>query len=88
MTNPIRLCGGCAQEDDHPRHVHVLPDGNTVALHMDCCAISKHCEICRGQLGGVGGVAGNPKGAALREHLLTTGSHENRPGWTAPVLGG
>lgn len=84
MSNPVRTCAGCGQSDDHPRHVHALPDGTTFGLHMDCCAYSKNCEVCKAQLAGVGGVDKNPKGDKLREHLLTTGPGAKQPGWTAP----
>jgi len=52
---------------------------------MDCCAISKSCEVCLAQLEGVGGVAKNPKGDALRAYLITTGPAADKPGWTAPA---
>lgn len=84
MTAPVRNCVGCGGTDDHPRHVHALPDGTAFYLHMDCCAISKDCEVCKAQLEGVGGVEGNPKGDALRKHLVTTGPGADQPGWTAP----
>ena len=85
MTAPVRTCVGCGRADDHPRHVHALPDGTTFGLHMDCCAISKSCEVCLAQLEGVGGVAKNPKGDALRAYLITTGPAADKPGWTAPA---
>lgn len=53
---------------------------------MDCHVIVSDCEVCAAQLEGVGGVAGNPKGNALRSHLVTTGPGADQPGWTAPVL--
>ncbi len=88
MANPVRVCPICRGEDDHPRHVFDLtgPTGEQVtnAVHMDCCATAFNCEVCRAQLDGVGGVDGNPKGEALREHLLTTGPGADQPGWTAP----
>lgn len=89
MTNPVRVCPVCRGEDDHPRHVFDLtgPTGVTVtqAPHMDCCATAFNCDVCKAQLDGVGGVEGNPKGDALREHLLTTGPTADMPGWTAPA---
>lgn len=84
MTAPVRTCVGCGKSDDHPRHVHALPDGTTFSLHMDCCAISKSCEVCLAQLAVVGGIDGNPKGDQLRTALLTTGPGAEQPGWTAP----
>ncbi len=85
MSNPVRVCVGCGGQDDHPRHVHTLPDGTTFSLHMDCCAISKNCEICQAQLAGIGGIAKNPKGDKLREYLLGTGPGAKQAGWTAPA---
>lgn len=85
MSNPVRTCIGCAQTDDHPRHEHATPDGASVSYHMDCCAIARNCPVCKAQLAGVGGIAGNPKGDQLREHLLATGSDADQPGWTAPA---
>jgi hypothetical protein len=84
MSNPVRVCVGCAQSDDHPRCVVATPDGATVTYHMDCHAIIADCAVCKAQLEGVGGVAGNPKGDALREYLKTTGPGADQPGWTAP----
>jgi hypothetical protein len=83
MSNPVRTCLGCAQTDDHPRHETATANG-LVGYHMDCCAIARDCAICKAQLEGVGGVAGNPKGQMLRDHLLTTGPAPDQPGWTAP----
>lgn len=87
MANPIRTCIGCAQTDDHPRHVEATIAGD-VNWHLDCHAIVTGCDSCHAQLDGVGGVEGNPKGEALREHLLTTGPGADQPGWTAPETEG
>lgn len=90
-VNPVRVCPICSGQDDHPRHVLSLsgmgPDGGdlTVAPHMDCHAAMANCEVCQAQLEGVGGVKGNPKGQALRDHLETTGPGADQPGWTAPA---
>lgn len=88
MANPVRRCPVCAGVDDHPRHVFGLtgPDGNEVtqAVHMDCCATAFRCAVCTAQLDGVGGVEGNPKGEALRDHLLAPSPTADMPGWTAP----
>lgn len=84
-THPIRVCLGCAGEDDHPRHVLATPDGAEITYHMDCHAIASGCEICIAQLDGVGGVEKNPKGDKLRKHLATTGPGADQPGWTAPT---
>lgn len=83
MSNPVRTCLGCAQTDDHPRH-EIAGPGGVVGYHMDCCAIARDCEICKAQLDGVGGVAGNPKGDKLRKYLVSTGPAADQPGWTAP----
>lgn len=82
--NPIRTCPICSGVDDHPRHVQDI-GGNETHPHMDCCAVFRNCEVCKAQLEGVGGVKGNPKGDALRKHLITTGPGANQPGWTRPV---
>lgn len=82
--NPIRTCPICAGVDDHPRHIVPVGDAD-MPFHMDCCATARNCDICRGQLAGVGGVDGNPKGEQLREHLLTTSPEADTPGWTAPT---
>lgn len=82
MTNPVRVCVGCASTDDHPRHVIALPDGNVATYHLDCHAIVADCESCQGQL------ADAPEGAkgdALRDYLRTTGPDADLPGWTAPA---
>ena len=87
--NPVRTCNVCSQTDDHPRHVFGLigPTGVEVdqSPHLDCCATAFNCELCLAQLEVVGGVAGNPKGEALREYLVTTGPEADKPGWTAPA---
>lgn len=82
--HPVRNCVGCGTRDDHPRHVVALPDGNDANWHMDCHVLVADCPVCQGQLADVGGVKGNPKGDALREHLLTTGPGADQPGWTDP----
>jgi hypothetical protein len=85
---PLTTCLACTATDDHPKHLVVVAGpGNThadVRFHMDCHIVTSACEVCEAQLEGVGGVAGNPKGDALREHLLTTGPAPDQPGWTAP----
>lgn len=82
--NPVRTCIGCAQTDDHPRHVLNVGDVD-ISWHMDCHAIATGCPVCKAQLEGVGGVEGNPKGDELRAHLETTGPGADQPGWTAPA---
>lgn len=68
--NPVRGCIGCGRRDNHPRHVVVVGDAE-VPWHMDCHVIAAGCAVCEHQLAGVGGIDGNPKGDALREHLLS-----------------
>ncbi len=46
MSNPVRTCIGCAQTDDHPRHVIIAGDGVEVTWHQDCHAIATGCESC------------------------------------------
>jgi hypothetical protein len=67
MVNPIRVCIGCTQSDDHPRHVVGLPDGSDVYWHMDCHALATGCEVCAAQISGADGVIGDE----LRVHLTT-----------------
>lgn len=82
MSNPVRTCIGCAQTDDHPRHVIELGTGDIVTFHMDCHVIAAGCEICEAQIEGADGV----KGQELREHLQTTDSSSaSAPGWTRPT---
>lgn len=45
-TKPIRLCIGCGQHDDHPRHVI----NGQQPWHMDCHALATGCEVCTQQL--------------------------------------
>lgn len=85
MTAPVRPCLGCAAYDDHPRHVVLEVGGVELPMHMDCCAMARNCEVCKAQLEGVGGVKKNPKGDALRAHLVATGPEADKPGWTAPA---
>lgn len=66
MSNPLRPCIGCAQTDDHPRHVIALPDGSEVTWHMDCHRVATGCEVCSTQTAGAEG----SKGDELRAHLL------------------
>lgn len=82
MTAPVRTCLACGGRDDHPRHVFDVGIGADVTLHMDCCALTRDCEICKAQL------ADAPKGAKgdkLRDYLLKTGPRADQPGWTAPT---
>lgn len=81
MSNPVRTCIGCAQSDDHPRHVLATLDGAAVTWHMDCHSIATGCEICSAQIDGAKG----SKGDDLRKHLVKTGPDAKRPGWTAPT---
>jgi hypothetical protein len=42
----VRLCIGCGQTDDHPRHVTT----GQQPWHMDCHAMATGCEVCTAQL--------------------------------------
>jgi hypothetical protein len=66
MTSLIRVCIGCGQTDDHPRHVVVVGDGSEVPWHMDCHALTG-CEVCSSQIANADGA----KGDELRLHLTT-----------------
>lgn len=61
----MRTCLGCAQTDDHPRHVISLPDGSEVTWHFDCHRIVSGCETCTEQTAGAEGLIGDE----LRAHL-------------------
>lgn len=67
MSNPTRTCIGCAQTDDHPRHVIALPDGSEVTWHFDCHRIAAGCPSCTAQTAGAEMLTGE----TLREHLLS-----------------
>jgi len=66
MSLPIRVCLGCEQADDHPRHVVALQDGTDVFWHMDCHAVTG-CAVCAKQIEGAEGATGD----TLRTHLTT-----------------
>ncbi|GAA3878061.1 hypothetical protein GCM10022243_48440 [Saccharothrix violaceirubra] len=66
-TRLLRTCIGCAQTDDHPRHVVWQPGDVEVTWHMDCHVIATGCPVCEGQLAGADGLTGD----ALRAHLTT-----------------
>jgi hypothetical protein len=45
----LMWCSECHQEDDHPRHHVMFPDGTKQTLHMDCCrdsglCLDAHCD--------------------------------------------
>lgn len=42
----MRLCIGCGQTDDHPRHVKNKQE----PWHMDCHVLATGCESCARQL--------------------------------------
>lgn len=63
-----RSCTACGQVDDHPRHIHALPDGTDQVLHLDCCA-AQGCPTaggdfdehsCGARLAAAGGVTREP----------------------------
>lgn len=49
QAKPMRLCIGCGQTDDHPRHV----TNGQKPWHMDCHALTG-CESCKRKLAVVG----------------------------------
>lgn len=63
---PIRLCIGCAQRDDHPRHVIHMKGQPGAMWHMDCHALATDCGTCKRQLTGAEGKTG----AELQAHLI------------------
>jgi hypothetical protein len=69
MTNPVRSCLGCGQDDDHPRHMLVIPpDMTEVPWHMDCHAKVTNCELCVSSIEG----AKDKTGDDLRDHILSS----------------
>lgn len=66
ITTRVRLCVGCAQHDDHPRHVIATAPGQVAEWHMDCHVIATGCEVCTQQIAD----AADVKGDDLRAHLL------------------
>lgn len=66
--NPVRSCIACGQTDNHPRHVVVLPSGDSAAYHMDCHArMNPPCDDCVGLTAAAAGVTGDD----FRAHLLS-----------------
>lgn len=65
-VKPIRLCIGCGQHDDHPRHVIHMKGQPGAMWHMDCHVLATGCETCKRQIADAEGKTG----AELREHLL------------------
>lgn len=45
-ARPVRLCIGCGQRDDHPRHVI----NGRQPWHMDCHVLATGCATCARQL--------------------------------------
>jgi hypothetical protein len=65
---PVRICVGCGQSDDHPRHVVVDPQhGDELPWHMDCHS-HVGCETCQASVSGSNGAQGH----VLRQHIVTT----------------
>lgn len=64
----VRLCIGCGQSDDHPRHVIV----GGQPWHMDCHVLATDCEVCAEQLVKCGTSAASDGiiGDELRERLV------------------
>lgn len=65
-----KVCLGCGQEDDHPKHLVGLQDGSEAAWHMDCHSRATGCSVCGANVADKGEV----KGADFRAHI-----EENRP---------
>jgi hypothetical protein len=70
----VRICAGCQQEDDHPRHVFAVGGGQTPPMpwHMDCHVLATGCDTCAEQLAKCDTDPSNDgiKGAELRERLI------------------
>lgn len=68
----MRLCIGCGQTDDHPRHIIVLEGGEKeVGYHMDCHVAQTGCELCATSLAPI---ADGTTGDALRAELVKEGN--------------
>jgi hypothetical protein len=73
-TKVHRVCAGCQQIDDHPRHVFAVAGGQVPPMpwHMDCHVIATGCEDCAEQLKKANTTTSNDgiKGAQLQELLI------------------
>lgn len=72
---PIRLCVGCKQSDDHPRHdeiIQIAPELIEASWHLDCCALIKKCESCAARIVGAEGKTGNE----MRSHIVSASQKE------------
>lgn len=77
-----RICAGCQQTDDAPRHVFAVGGGQTPAMpwHMDCHVLATDCETCAAQLEACGTDAGNDgvKNDELRERLIALRTNDTQ----------
>lgn len=69
----VSTCVGCAQADDHPKHI-VDTAGHNAVWHHDCHAAAG-CHVCQHLLADA---PEGVKGEALREHLMSLGPRQ----WT------
>jgi hypothetical protein len=63
-----RICAGCQQTDDAPRHAFAVGGGQTAPMpwHMDCHVLATGCETCGEQLRQCDGAQNDE----LRERLI------------------
>jgi hypothetical protein len=63
-----RICAGCQQTDDAPRHVFAVGPAQVPPMpwHMDCHVTATGCETCADQLR----QCDNAKNDELRERLI------------------
>jgi hypothetical protein len=72
VRTTVRICAGCQQEDDHPRHVFAGLGVAPLPWHMDCHVLATGCDVCAEQLAKCDTDPSNDglKGAELRERLI------------------
>lgn len=68
MSNPVRACMSCGQEDDHPRCSHQVPDGRWADYHYDCCALLG-CDVASAL---IKGLKKGSVGEDMRVHVIAT----------------
>jgi hypothetical protein len=70
-----RPCMACLVFDDHPRHEIIDPqtgaDAHGGPMHMDCCAATRDCDVCKAVLERAYALAGEGAiGSDLRDALV------------------
>ena len=83
-----RICAGCQQTDDAPRHVFAVggvgvgAESPPMPWHMDCHVIATGCETCADQLQKCGTDASNTgvKNGELRARLVALRDNDAQEG--------